>query len=50
VHSGWTSTEEWVREYARQGFNVTFVELPFKEENFRKILEAALKPRLKALD
>jgi FixJ family two-component response regulator len=50
VHSGWTPTEEWVREYVGQGFNVKFVEVPFKNHHFIKILETALKPPRKALD
>jgi DNA-binding NtrC family response regulator len=48
VDGGWPPTEQWVRELANRGLNVSFLLSPFAVEKFLKAVETALKiPRAK---
>jgi DNA-binding NtrC family response regulator len=43
VDSGYEPTEQWVREFAKQGLNVSFLPLPCDIASLRSLVEAALK-------
>lgn len=38
VISSWPPTDEWVREYASRGLNITYLASPFRVADFRKAL------------
>ena len=42
VDGGWPPTEQWVRELANRGLNVSFLLSPFAVEKFLKAVETAL--------
>jgi DNA-binding NtrC family response regulator len=43
VNSSWGQTEQWVREFANQGLNVSFLPLPCDVTSLRDLVEACLK-------
>jgi len=50
VDSAWEPTEQWVRELANQGLNVSFLPLPFDVASLRNLVEAALEIRCEGIE
>lgn len=46
VTSGWPPTQEWVKKYASANSQITFLNIPFTNEQFHKTLADLLGTRL----